>query len=172
VRTMKQGRKASNLAGKRFGKVVALERVGTWISPKSALWLCRCDCGAQALLASHHFRDRRDPSCDACVVEPLGFSRDSAYGCYRAMIARCEDPKTHGYYLYGGRGIRVCKRWRESFLAFLKDLGPRPSLDHSLGRINHDGPYAPGNVRWETREEQVASRRAPNTARFAKAVGA
>lgn len=169
---MKQGRKASNLAGKRFGKVTAVERVGTWISPKSALWLCRCDCGADATIPAHRLRELQEPSCEACVVEPLGHSRDSAYGCYRAMIARCEIPSTHGYYLYGGRGIHVCKRWRESFLVFLEDVGPRPSIGHWLGRINHDGPYAPGNVRWETRDEQLANRRPRNTARTAKAVAA
>lgn len=161
---MKQGRKAKNLVGKTLGKLTIVERVGTWISPKSAMWSCRCVCGAFVILATHHFADRRAPSCEACAPR-VGWTKDSAYSCWRAMIGRCEEPSTTGYRLYGGRGIRVCARWRRSFLDFLADVGPRPSADHSLGRIDHDGHYEPGNVRWETKAQQLASRRPRNMAR-------
>ena len=70
------------------------------------------------------------------------------------MKSRCLNPNNAYYSRYGGRGIGVCKRWLDSFRAFLEDVGPRPSANHSLGRIDNNGDYEPGNVRWETREEQ------------------
>jgi hypothetical protein len=74
------------------------------------------------------------------------------------MIARCDDPKNNRFHRYGGRGIRTCERWRD-FTAFLADVGPRPSPDYSIDRIDNDGDYEPGNVRWATRIEQARTAR-------------
>jgi hypothetical protein len=73
------------------------------------------------------------------------------------MIARCTNPKSVKWHRYGGRGIRVCERWR-NFAEFRADMGPRPSLEHQLDRINGDGNYEPGNCRWVTRSEQQRNR--------------
>lgn len=82
---------------------------------------------------------------------------------YRAWCGirnRCYRPATESYPLYGGRGIKVCDRWRGSFEAFLADVGLRPSSRHSLDRHpNTDGNYEPGNVRWATTKEQNQNRR-------------
>jgi hypothetical protein len=153
-----RGRKAEDLSGRRFGRVVALARVGTGIATRSALWECRCDCGVGVVLQAAQLKSQRDPSCAECAPETSGFTSDSAYTCWRAMIARCEDPATNGFESYGGRGIRVCAKWRRSFGAFLSDVGSRPSHLHTLGRIDNDGHYEPGNVRWETRREQATNR--------------
>lgn len=90
-----------------------------------------------------------------------GGSGDSEYNCWAMMIQRCENPNTPGYLeFYGGRGVKVCHRWRESYPAFLEDMGRRPSGVHSLDRFpNKDGNYEPGNVRWATPSEQQANLR-------------
>jgi hypothetical protein len=74
------------------------------------------------------------------------------------MIKRCTKPRTAGFKYYGGRGIRVCERWK-SFENFLADMGRRPAPNLSLDRINNDGNYEPSNCRWATALEQVHNRR-------------
>lgn len=82
------------------------------------------------------------------------------YSTWRGMIRRCHDPRTSAFDGYGGRGIRVCDRWRHSFETFLSDVGPRPSPKHSIDRFpDNDGNYEPGNVRWATPKEQSNNRR-------------
>lgn len=89
-----------------------------------------------------------------------GWSKTPTYVSWRAMRSRCRTLSNASYPSYGGRGIRVCKRW-EVFENFLADMGERPSLDHSIDRINPDGDYEPGNCRWLTRAEQNARRQDP-----------
>ena len=80
-------------------------------------------------------------------------------GCYRQMIERCSNERHHCWANYGGRGIRVCERWLSSFDDFLADVGPRPSLQHSLDRIDVNGNSEPGNVRWATATVQMRNMR-------------
>lgn len=74
--------------------------------------------------------------------------------CWDAMKTRCLNPNHKDYHRYGGRGIRICDRWIQSFADFVRDVGERPSLLHTLDRIDNDGHYVPGNVRWSTRDAQ------------------
>lgn len=86
--------------------------------------------------------------------------RPDAWHSWQGMIQRCENTNHHSYHQYGGRGIKVCERWRKSFDAFLTDMGPRPSQKHSIDRYpNQDGDYEPGNCRWATMKEQQNNRR-------------
>lgn len=84
------------------------------------------------------------------------------YILWITMRARCKYPSVPSYPNYGGRGIKVCDRWDKSFGYFLEDMGKRPSSQHSLDRINNDGDYEPGNVRWATRREQRLNNRLPS----------
>jgi hypothetical protein len=75
------------------------------------------------------------------------------------MRRRCYNPREPQFKDWGGRGIRVCDEWRGNFEAFLRDVGDRPGPEFQLDRINNDGNYEPGNVRWATRTEQSRNRR-------------
>jgi hypothetical protein len=84
-----------------------------------------------------------------------GMSRTPENNCWRSMRQRCTDPHVASYKNYGGRGIKMCERWQESFENFYADVGPRPSPNYSIDRYpNKDGDYEPGNVRWATASEQ------------------
>lgn len=81
------------------------------------------------------------------------------YRSWQAAIKRCCNAQGEDFPDYGGRGIAVCDKWRHSFAAFLADVGPRPSRAYSLDRIDTNGNYEPGNVRWATRTQQNRNKR-------------
>ncbi len=87
-----------------------------------------------------------------------GMSNTPLHQCWINMRNRCSNPRNVNYPRYGARGIRVCARW-DSFVLFAKDIGERPSLEHSLDRINNSGNYEPANCRWATHVEQSTNRR-------------
>ena len=97
-------------------------------------------------------------------VELIPKFRAKAYRAWQAMKTRCQNPKYPYFHQYGGRGIVVCDRWLRSFPDFIEDVGMPVTADQSLGRINNDGNYEPGNVRWETHQVQQLNR--SNTVRI------
>jgi hypothetical protein len=91
--------------------------------------------------------------------ESWGANKSPEYNVYSAMIQRATNLKNSKWKYYGGRGIGVCDRWRESYPNFLIDMGRKPTPEHTLDRIDNDKGYSADNCRWATREEQRANQR-------------
>lgn len=117
---------------------------------------------AYGYCSTHYYRLRTRGFVDDTPVGTLehhGGTKSVEYNTWAQMKARCYNSKSHNYINYGARGITVCDRWKNSFGAFLKDMGPRPSPKHSIDRINNNGNYEPNNCRWATNSEQVRNQR-------------
>jgi hypothetical protein len=95
-----------------------------------------------------------------------GMKHSPEYTAWCGIIRRCEAPKAFAYDRYGGRGIKICNRWRESFEAFYEDMGPKPSPLHTIDRIDNDGHYEPGNCRWTTMKRQCRNRSSNHTLEY------
>lgn len=156
-----------DLTGKKFNRLtaIALERD----SAGRLKWRCSCDCGNTALVYGSHMANGATRSCGCLKSESTaarnrattkhGMWRSNEFAIWSSMLNRCYVKSDKGSYpRYGGRGILVCERWRTDFTAFLADMGPRPSRDHSLERVDNDLGYEPGNVVWATRVEQQNNR--------------
>ena len=151
---------APDLRGKRFGRLLVRDRAGQ-TKNRNALWFCDCDCGNQARVTGHHLRKGHTRSC-GCIVTKHGHAKrghhSGEYRSWASMRLRCTTPSVRGWKYYGGRGIKVCKRW-DDFGNFLADMGPKPTSKHSIDRIDSDGDYGPNNCRWATAIEQWVTRR-------------
>ncbi len=145
-----------NLTGKVFGQLEVLSFYGR--EPQGALWSCRCQCGKIRVVRSSRLRSGRTHSCGSCSKITHGMVNVPEYIVWKGMRQRCHDPNHKNYADYGGRGIKICKRW-DSFELFYQDIGPRPSDKHSIDRKNNLGHYTPGNCCWSTATEQANNRR-------------
>ncbi len=159
-----------DLTGQQFGRIVILRRDPSPAETTGAYWICSCDCGNEFSARGSNLTKGDIRSC-GCLRRELAAARMTRHGgkkrsgatpeyrVWSQMIGRCHTETNESFPDYGARGIIVCERWRSDFAAFLSDMGPRPSLKHTLDRIENDGNYEPGNCRWATRTQQNRNRR-------------
>lgn len=157
-----------DLTGKSFGRLVVLKRalddkrIGTF-------WLCQCSCGNRKNIRGGDLKNGRTRSC-GCLLRETTIKRSFKHGhstrnqkskmhsAWEHMIQRCGNPNDSDYIHYGGRGIKVCDRWKE-FVNFLEDMGEPPTKDHSIDRIKNDKGYCKSNCQWATRKDQGRNKR-------------
>lgn len=144
-----------SLIGKRFGRLLVLSfhSYDKYISK----WNCQCDCGNEKIVTRNALTSGNTKSC-GCLKKDLqtvhGMWKTPEYKTWVNIKTRCYDKNTPYYKNYGGRGIKVCDRWINSFENFYTDMGKRPSSKHSIERVNNNGNYDPSNCVWGTDTEQ------------------
>lgn len=167
-----------DLTGQRFGRLLVIDRAENKIYGRSSrtAWRCKCDCGNEIVTVSESLRQGVSNSC-GCLNEELSTSRivavnkkhggrkDRLYSIWHDMKNRVENPNSHAYKNYGGRGITVCDEWKNDYAAFRewaysngydKDA---PRGQCTLDRIDVNGNYCPENCRWTTMYHQIHNRR-------------
>ncbi len=154
-------------AGERFGRLTTVRIYDRQF--RHIRWLCLCDCGKEHVAQGIHLRSGQIRSC-GCLIRDRAIERSThgqtrgrktspEYRTWLGMKHRCSNRKCSEYHNYGGRGIKVCEEWLNDFQAFFSHAGFRPSPTHSIDRIDVNGDYKPGNIRWATPAQQVMNRR-------------
>lgn len=117
---------------------------------------CLCDCGGETIVRLTHIRSGQIKTCGCgrSHRKTHGMSRSPEFKSWLHMKERCHKEDNPQYHNYGGRGVEVCSEWRDDFQAFYDHIGPKPSPELTVDRVDNDGNYEPGNVRWASRQQQ------------------
>lgn len=155
--------------GQRFGRLSIVKEVEPYVTPKGQSFRkfeCKCDCGNIKNVVLSDLRKGNTSSCGCIhkeifsnVITKHGLRYHPLYETWKGMKQRCSNPNHQDYIDYGGRGITVCNRWRNSFSNFLEDMGEKPSPEYSIERRNNNEGYDPENCYWATKSEQMKNRR-------------
>lgn len=149
--------------GQRFNRLLVVEPAGRDRN-KKVLWKCLCDCGQTTVVTSGSLVTGNTTSCGCVLKEAItkhGGTGKGSYNTWRAMMRRCYKELDKDYKNYGGRGIAVHAPWHE-YLVFASEVG-EPTGKQTLDRIDVDGHYEPGNVRWAEPSVQMRNMRFPKT---------
>lgn len=157
--------KRINIKGERYGRLVVIKSLKD--KNGKTRWRCRCDCGQVKDTGTHQLRGGNTRSCGCLTRERLnakptrrthGYTGIPEHVVWKGMRARCNNENHAAYKNYGGRGIKVCKRWNK-FSNFLADMGKRPSSKHTIERTDNNKNYEPSNCEWVTRKVNCDNRR-------------
>lgn len=163
--------KKEELAGRVFGLLTVTNEAPKIIREHGTIirWNCRCECGQTTIATTEDLKRGHTQSCGCYQRQKTseaktkhGLRKEWAYHRWLDMKQRCHNPHNKRYNCYGGRGISICKEWEKSFKAYFEYVSKLPHYGepgYSIDRINNDGNYEPGNVRWATAYEQVHNRR-------------
>jgi predicted nucleic acid-binding Zn ribbon protein len=165
------GKPIKNILGNKYGRLTVIE-FDRLVKYKGVFWKCKCDCGTVKIIRSGDLISGNTTSCGCYLKEIIGKSTithgqtcgkshneyPKAYKVWKSMINRCYTKSSNAYSNYGGRGITVCDRWKNSFTNFYEDMGDPPE-GHSIERIDVNGNYCPENCKWIPNKDQHKNKR-------------